>query len=242
MLSSATLGLAGMELILFTEKRMVPVVPCLKLWPSQCSQHNNVKLFLSRSYTASRVSPFLSLTCSPPSKYTVGGQQAGREQNWDSWQELTSGILHTIHVPRSAVKLGDSVPGLPWLRDWQCTGWLVVTASASLSPTLFYTLTCFYLNSQVFSLLPNCFPYPTGAEWASGCVVLSCLLGFIHICLGTCTLKFSFAKIMLYSTGLHKLLAFLQFKAAFCILIPYIKSFHFWSLLTSRSTLVSSRI
>lgn len=163
-----------------------------------------------------------------------GGNKNGTaDPNWPRGYS----IPHNVSC--SAVNLGGTFPGVATARLG--IGWLV-TGFASLSPTLFYSLTCLYLNSWVFSLLPNFFPYPAGAEQASGCMLLSCLLGFILICLGTHMLSFCFPKIRLFSTNLHQPLTFLQLKAAFCVLIPYIKSFLFWSLWTSRRTLVSSRM
>lgn len=177
-----------MELILFIA---VQVVPCSESVTKQHWQHNHV-LAISKQ-TLYSIKGF-SLSLSDPPHHPANTLWVGNRQRENktgtadpNWPQRYS---TPYNVSCSAVKLGDSVSGLPRLRDWLCTGWLVVTAFAPLSCTLFYSLICFYFNSWVLSLLPNCFPYPTRAEQASGCVVLSCQLGFIHICFGTRMLNF----------------------------------------------------
>lgn len=90
-------------------------------------QHNNV-LAIPKQSLHSTKGFSLSLTPSPPRKHAVGGQQVGREQKWDSWPKLTSGIFQSTQCVMLSSKPGghfsSGCHGLAWHwlagSDWFC--------------------------------------------------------------------------------------------------------------------------
>lgn len=144
MLSSATLGLTGMELNLFIAAQV--------LWPSRSLKHSNVSAISKQ--TLNSIKGFsLSLSDALSTQQIRCGWTIGREgAKLGQLTPLNSEIFHTIQCVLLSTKTGGQCSRVA-IAQGLAVHWLAVTSFASLSFTLFYSLTCFYPNFCIFSLL-----------------------------------------------------------------------------------------